>query len=362
MTDLLAPLRFPNGATAPNRIWLAPLTNQQSAADGTLSPEELRWLLCRAEGGFGVIESCAAWVSPAGQAWPGELGVASAAHEVALRPLGAGLRARGAVGLVQLFHGGARASRALTGLPTWSACTWQEESPGFEPPQAASEPDILGVVEDFRQAALRCARAGLHGVELHGAHGYLLGQFLSATQNPRTDGWGGDLCGRARLLRAVLRAVRQAVPADFVVGVRISPEDRGQAVGLDLDESLQLAAWLAEDGVDFLHLSLWEGRQPTRKRPDRHPIPLFREAVGPALPIVACGGVWTREDARFLVEQGADAVALGRAAIGDPEWPQRVAAGGGEPLRPPFTHDQLVTAEVSEPFRTYLGRFRGLTI
>lgn len=360
MTDLLAPLRFPNGTSAPNRLWLAPLTNQQSAPDGTLSPEELRWLLRRAEGGFGVVESCAAYVSPEGKAWPGELGVATAAHEEALRPLGAGLRERGALGLIQLFHGGARASRALSGIPTWSASTW-EEGPDFEAPRAASEADILGLIEAFRLAALRCARAGLHGVELHGAHGYLLGQFLSATQNPRTDGWGGDLLGRARLLRTVLRAVREAVPADFVVGVRLSPEDRGQASGLDLDENLQLAAWLAEDGADFLHLSLWDGRENTRKRPDQHPIPLFREAVGPALPLVACGGIWTLDEARALMDLGADAVALGRAAIGDPEWPQRVAAGGAEPKRPPFSDDQLVAADVSAPFRAYLSRFRGLT-
>lgn len=360
MTDLLAPMRFPNGAVAPNRIWLAPLTNQQSAADGTLSKEELRWLLRRAEGGFGVVESCAAYVSPEGQAWPGELGVATEAHAQALAALGRGLRERGAMGLVQLFHGGARASRALTGAPTWSASRWEEDGPTFEPPRAATAADIEGVIDAFRAAALRCVAAGLHGVELHGAHGYLLGQFLSATQNPRTDGWGGDLPGRARLLRTVLREVRASTPRSFVVGVRLSPEDRGQATGLDLDESLQLAAWLAEDGADFVHISLWDGRELSRKRPDQHVLPLFREAVGPTLPLVACGGVWTLEDAAFLMDRGADAVALGRAAIGDPEWPRRVVSGGGEPLRAPFTPDQLRQAEVSEAFLSYLGRFRGL--
>src|SRR5690606_35508424 len=110
----------------------------------------------------------------------------------------------------------------------------------------------------FRDAAVRARRAGFDGVELHGAHGYLLSQFLSATMNRREDAWGGSFENRARLMREVVRAVRAAVPASFLVGVRLSPEDYFTARGLDLDENVTLAGLLADDGMDFLHLSLWD--------------------------------------------------------------------------------------------------------
>ena len=132
--------------------------------------------------------------------------------------------------------------------------------------------------------------------------------------NLRTDAWGGDLAGRARLLRAVLRAVRARVAPGFVVGVRLSPEDFGQARGLDLDETIEVARWLCADGADFIHLSLWRSERMTAKRPDQHPIPLFRAACPPEVAIIAAGGIWTVAEAQAALDRGADLVALGRAA------------------------------------------------
>ncbi|WP_438001076.1 NADH:flavin oxidoreductase [Sorangium sp. So ce185] len=356
-SPLLSPFSFPNGLTARNRVWLAPLTNGQSHDDGSLGDDELRWLSCRAQGGFGVVETCAAHVAEDGHAWKGELGVFADRLLPGLRRLAAAVAAPGALGLVQLFHGGLRANPQVSGLPTWSASAVAE--PDLPVPRAATEQDILGVIERFRDAAARALLAGFAGVELHGAHGYLLGQFLSATQNRRTDRWGGAWENRARLLRETLRAVRAAVPASFVVGVRLSPEDWGQAKGLDLDENLELARWLVEDGADFLHLSLWDASKPSRKRPDAHPLPLFREVVGPSLPLVVAGGVWTRAEAEALLDKGATAVALGRAGIANPDWPQRIADPAWEPRRPPLTRAELLERGVSETFAGYLRRWKG---
>src|SRR5205823_8389681 len=113
--------------------------------------------------------------------------------------------------------------------------------------------DLARVIRQFGDAAARSQAAGFDGVELHGAHGYLLSQFLSTTMNP-----GVDLAGRARLLRDVMREVRTRCGPRFTVGVRLSLEDRGQARGLDLDDSLQVARWLADDGADWIHASLWD--------------------------------------------------------------------------------------------------------
>ena len=354
-------LQFRNGVQARNRAWLAPLTNMQSAPDGTLSDDELHFLELRAEGGFGVVETCAAHVALDGQGWPGELGVYDDHLLPGLTRLASTLRRAGALPLVQLFHGGLRAPSKLTGQAPWSASAVEE--PGAEAARAASEEDIARAIAQFRAAAVRAHAAGFGGVELHGAHGYLLGQFLSATINRRLDGWGGALEGRARLLRETLQAVRAAVPVDFVVGVRLSPEDRGNARGLDLDESIAVARWLAEDGADFLHLSLWDAASNTTKRPDQHALPLFRAALPGDLPLVSAGNIWTRADAEAVLARGAAAVAIGKAAIANPDWVERVRAPGSEEVRrPPFTIPELRARGLNATFAANMRNWKGFVL
>ena len=344
-----------SGVAAKNRIWLAPLTNQQSHPDGTLGDDELHFLAGRSEGGFGLVETCAAYVAQDGKAWPGELGVHDDAVTPGLRALAARVHASGALVSAQLFHGGLRADPVVSGLPTWSASAWDD--PSVPRPREADEADIEGVVEAFAAAARRCREAGFDAVELHGAHGYLLSQFLSTVHNQRSDRWGGALENRARLIRRVASAVRAAAPA-LVLGVRLSPEDFGNAKGIDLDETIQVARWLADDGVEVLHLSLWRSAQPTKKRPAAHPTQLFRDAVGSGVRIVVAGAIWTREEAEHQLELGADAVALGRAAIVNPTWPELVRAGI-TPKRPPRTPEQLRAAGLSPAFVGYMRNWKG---
>jgi 2,4-dienoyl-CoA reductase-like NADH-dependent reductase (Old Yellow Enzyme family) len=358
-STLFSPFHFRNGAVARNRVWLAPMTNLQSHADGSLSDDELRWLVRRAEGGFGVVETCASHVAEDGQGWHGELGIFADRLLPGLTRLAGELASRRAVGLVQLFHGGVRADPKLTGVQTWSASPVAE---GDVTPREGSEDDIVGVIERFRAAAVRAHQAGFQGVELHGAHGYLLSQFLSASHNLRTDRWGGPFENRARLLRETLRAVRAAVPASFIVGVRVSPEDWGQTKGVDLDESLQLAQWLCEDGTDFIHLSLWSSARNTTKRPDAHALTLFRDAVPAEVPLVVAGSVWTRAEAEALLDKGASGIALGRVAIGNPEWPLRIEDPAWEPRRPPFTTAELRERDLSESFAGYMSKWKGFVI
>ncbi len=335
------------------------MTNLQSHDDGTLSDEELHWLELRAQGGFGVIETCAAHVALDGQGWPGELGIFDDRLLPGLERLAGMISGHRELGLVQLYHGGLRAPSELTGVRPWSASEWTDGTPDFEVPRAAGEADIRRVIGQFRDAAVRAQKAGFGGVELHGAHGYLLSQFLSATMNPRTDGWGGDLPGRARLVRETLRAVRDAVPRELVVGVRLSPEDFGNARGLDLDETIQVARWLAEDGADFIHLSLWHSARNTKKRPDQHPLPLFRQALPEAVVLVAAGSVWTRAEAEAVLDKGADAIAVGRAAIANPDWAARVVDTSWEPRRPPFTLGELAERGLSPVFARYMTTWKG---
>lgn len=350
--DILAPLTFRTGLTIRNRVVLAPLTNKQSHDDGTLSDEELHFLAMRAEGGYGLVMTCASHVAKDGQGWPGELGIFDDAHLPGLTRVAATMHAHGAKCMVQIFHGGVRADTSVSGIQPWSASE-------IEGARAATADDITRVIAQFRDAALRAERAGFDGVEIHGAHGYLLTQFLSRTQNLRDDERGGSLENRARLMREVARAVRGATDPSFTVGIRLSPEDFGNAKGLDLDESVQVAQWLAEDGLDFIHLSLWRSANNTLKYPQRHAVEIFREALPAHVRILAAGAVYTREEAETLLSRGADAVALGRSAILNPAWPTLLASNDWQPQRPPVTIEQLGALGLSAPFANYMRSWKG---
>ena len=362
MKHLLDPLAFRNGIEARNRVVLAPMTNQQSHADGTLSDDELNWLTLRAEGGFGTVMTCASHVAKDGQGWPGELGIFDDALLPGLTRLATALKRQGALALVQIFHGGFRADSKLTGETPWTATATASENDGIADPslrgREATDEDIARVIRQFADAAVRAHAAGMDGVEIHGAHGYLLAQFLSATQNRRTDGWGGSLENRARLAREITRAVRARVPASFVVGVRLSPEDYGNAKGLDLDESLSVTRWLCDDGVDFVHISLWNALRNTLKRPAEHAVSAFRAVVPKDIMLLVAGSVWTRDEADQMLALGADAVALGRSAIANPDWPLRLADPSWVPRRPPLSAEELRARGLSDGFVTYMRRWK----
>ena len=341
-----------SGFKAANRVVLAAMTNKQSHDDGTLSDVELNWLTSRADGGFGIITTCAAHVAKDGQGWAGELGIFSDMHLEGLSRLAVEIHDRGAGCWVQIFHGGVRADQSVSGVQPWSASE-------HEGAREATEEDIALVITQFADAAVRAEQAGFDGVEIHGALGYLFTQFLSGTQNRRADRWGGSLENRARLLREVMRAIRTRVSRQFTVGVRLSPEDFGNAKGLDLDESIQVARWLVEDGIDFLHLSLWRAARNTTKRPSEHSVTLFRAVLPEDVVLIVAGAVWTRDEAETLLAMGADAIAIARAAILNPDWPRRVAEPTWEPKRPPATVDELLSRGLSDRFAGYMRAWKG---
>lgn len=360
MTKLQTPLSFPCGLAAPNRVVLAPLTNCQSHSDGQLSDDERRWLQMRAAGGFGIVTTCAAYVTQDGKAWAGQLGVHDDAMLPKLKPLAASLRAHGALSVVQLYHGGIRAKRDVSGLAPIGPSALSDLGPRYEPSLAATPDDIARFIAAFAAAAVRVQRAGFDGVELHGAHGYLISQFLSNTLNQRTDDWGGATENRARFLQEILRAIRSRVSPGFMVGVRLSPEDFGFAAGIDLDETLQLAQSLVEGGIDYIHLSLWDASKNTKKYPDRHALQMFRAGLPKSLPLFAAGNIWTAADAQHILDLGADAVVLGRAAIANPDWPSQVAASAAwEPRRPPLSPAELSDRGLNPTFINYMRNWKG---
>ncbi len=220
--------------------------------------------------------TCASHVAKDGQGWPGELGIFDDSLLPGLTTLASALRQRGAVSMVQIFHGGLRADASVSGSMPWSASA-------ADGVREATPDDLARVVEQFAAAAVRAKRAGFDGVESARRAGLPVHAVPEhRPEPPHRRAWGGPLENRARLLRDALRAVRAQVGPSFTVGVRLSPENFGNAKGLDLDESVQTARWLAEDGADFVHLSLWRALEPTAKRPGSTPC---RSSARPCRPM-----------------------------------------------------------------------------
>lgn len=337
-----------------NRFMLAPLTNSQSHADGRLSDEEHHWLALRARGGFGSTMTCAAHVQAVGQGFPGQLGVFGDQHIEPLKPLAQTLNGANSVSIVQLHHAGNRSPKALIG--TDPVCPSDDPSTGA---RALSEAEVHQLIADFVAAAKRCEDAGFHGVELHGAHGYILCQFLSSEINHRTDAFGGSLARRSRILFDILDGIRKVCRPDFIVGVRLSPE----RFGMQLGEIRELSQQLIDSGqVDFLDLSLWD----TFKLPeeaDYRSKPLigwFDHLQRKGVPVGVAGKIHDPADAERAMEMGADFVLLGRVAILHHDYPARLAADSGfKPVRPPVTRAYLAGEGLSPPFVGYMAGWKG---
>ena len=216
MNDLFQPLSFKSGSIAKNRFMLAPLTNTQSHADGRLSDDEYHWLTMRAKGGFGVTMTCASHVQAIGKGFPGQLGCFSDYHLEGLTRLARGIKEEQSLAVVQLHHAGMRSPLEEIGEPP--VCPSDNEETGA---RALTLIEVEQLKEDFIASAERVEKAGFDGVEIHGAHGYILCQFLSTTINQRSDQYGGSLENRARIIFDIIDGVRQRCSPGFLLGVRL---------------------------------------------------------------------------------------------------------------------------------------------
>lgn len=353
MTDLFDQVAFLHGPEARNRFVLAPLTNTQSHSDGTLSDDELAWLSRRAQGGFGVVMTCASHVQPQGQGFPGQLGIFSDRHLPGLARLAQAIKGEGSVALVQLHHAGMRSPAELIGT--------QPQAPSEIPRKGAralSRDEVKQLVVDFVSAARRAERAGFDGVEVHGAHGYIISQFLSPEINQRTDDYGGSLENRARLLFEIVAGIRANCRPGFHVAVRLSPERFGQR----LAEACSVAERLLAGGqIDLLDMSLWDvDKEPEEEEfRGRALMSYFTELERGRVRLAVAGRINGGEDARRVLEAGADLVIVGRSAILHHDFPQRVQADPDfRAVSLPVSEDYLRGEAVGPAFVRYL-RERG---
>ncbi len=342
-----------------NRTLLAAMTNMQSHDNGLLSDDEINWLLERAKGGFGIITTAATNVSKEGKAWNGEFGVFDDCQIPQLKKLTSSIHKTKSIILAQLFHGGIKSPQKITGSVPLSASVLDCNESNTGKSKSASQEDIQKIIDDFKNSAIRCYESGFDGIELHGAHGYLISQFLGKKTNLRKDEWGGNLKNRSRLLIEIFKSIRCSVPDDFIIGVRISPEI--DSLGIELNDSIKLVGILKDLELDFIHLSCWDAfaKSKSFKNDNRTLTQIITESYEKLPTIISTGNVWSSLDANKLLKQGADLVGVGRVAIGHPQWANNVSDLDYNPKRPPFSTSELAKVKLNPTFINYMKNWNG---
>lgn len=355
MTKVFSTLTFNKEKILKNRLVVAPMTTQQSNPDGSISKTEADWLTRLSEDGFGMVISCAASISDTATAFYNQLSLAHDKFIPDLKKLADKMKINGSINIIQLCHAGSRAVEALTGEKPHSASSYDLPMiPGFVPPIALTKNQIEQIVADFANACARAEKAGFDGIEIHGANGYLFTQFMSTMTNLRTDEYGGSLENRARFSREVIKACRNTVSQNFIIGFRISFEGAGLETGLDIDENIQIANWLLEDSIDYIHSSQMHYAVNTTKYPEKSTIEYLRKNLNQKLPLVIPGSISSIQDAEKAMEMGADIIAIGRAAIGNKNLPYHFENRQPLPNHTPFTESHLRKIGVGEGLIDYV--------
>lgn len=355
MEKLFTPLELNQKITLKNRLAVAPMTTQQSNADGTISWQEIDWLERLSLDGYGLVISCAAAISKTSIAFHNQLNIGNEKGLDDLNRLAKKMNKNNSVNLIQLCHAGSRTIDSLTGIKPRSAGKYEMPMiPNFETPEELTLEQISDIIADFANACEKVEKAGFQGIELHGANGYLFTQFTSKMTNTRTDIYGGDLVNRARFSREVVKACRKKVSKDFIIGFRMSFENMGLETGLDIDENIQIVNWLVEDGINYVHTSQMDYKANSIKYPETNLIQYLRSKIKPTLPLIGVGSVLTYEDAEKAIEFGADIVAIGRAAIGNKDLPKKFQSKENVQNHTPYEEKSLKDLNVSQNLIDYL--------
>lgn len=339
---LFEPLTL-RGVEFRNRIWVPPMCQYAvEKHDGVATDWHLVHLGSFARGGAGAIIVEATAVSPEGRISAKDLGLWNDEQTTALARVVSFVHSQGAAIGIQLAHAGRKASvwpawnergaeRRHTSVPLDEG-GWETIGPsalaydGYARPREASLSDIEQIEQSFVDASRRAMSAGFDFIEIHAAHGYLLHEFLSPLSNARTDGFGGSLENRARLLLRIVQSVRREIGEDVPLLVRLSATDWLED-GLSIDDTVQIASWLREQGVDLIDVSSGGNTPAPIEVGPGYQVP-FAAAVRQrsSIPTAAVGLILDPGQAEQILLTGqADVVLLGREVLRDPNFPLRAA-------------------------------------
>lgn len=323
-----------------NRIIMAPMTTWSANDDGTISEQELQYLRQRVQGVGLVITGCT-HVLENGVGFTNEFAAFDDRFIPSLRDLAQTAKSGGAPAILQIFHAGNKALPDL--IPNGdvvSASTMNTPVGSFVDSKmmsrALSYNEVLDIVHAFGETTRRAIEAGFDGVELHGAHGFLIQNFFSPLFNQRTDEWGGTLEKRMNFPLAVVnevkRVIKQHAQKPFVLGYRISVEEYDEN-GLRICDSLQLIDRLVEAEIDYLHVSLTDilNSKPVQSTNELLTIEHIMEHLNNRIPLIAAGKIRTPAQAEQALTLGLPLVAIGKAIVMNPDWVER-AQNESEPI------------------------------
>jgi 2,4-dienoyl-CoA reductase-like NADH-dependent reductase (Old Yellow Enzyme family) len=349
---LFEPLQL-RGVTLRNRIGVSPMC-QYSSDDGFANDWHLVHLGSRAVGGAGLVFTEATAVEARGRISPQDLGLWSDDHVAFLERITRFVRAQGAAVGIQLAHAGRKASTARPwegGRPLDPPAGWRPIvapsavpfDAGYQVPEALSPTDIAAIIDAFGAAARRAVAAGFDAIELHGAHGYLIHEFLSPIANRRDDTWGGTFDNRVRFLIEIVRAVRRHWPDRQPLLVRLSTTDWLGAKGWDVEDSIALARRLGPEGVDMIDCS--SGGIASGVAIDAGPGyqtgPAARIRAEASMPTAAIGLITSPAQAEHVLRAGqADMVFMARALLRDPYWPLHAGSELGQSVAWPPQYER----------------------
>ena len=334
MSHLFEPARI-GSMTLRNRFVRSATWEAMATPEGAVTPRLVDTIAALARGGVGLIISSHAYVSPEGQAGPGQIGAYKGELVPGLKQMAAAARDHGAKILLQLAHAGYFAAQALTGRPppAVSAAVRLDDIPRRE----LTTGDIQAVVRAFAAAAARAKTAGFDGVQIHSAHGYLLNQFLSPLFNRRSDEYGGALQNRVRVHLETLRAVRAAVGEDYPVLIKLNGRDFIEG-GLEPEDAVAAAVLMEATGLDAVELSsgmtkfaqFGSARQgiSSRKKEayNQEEARVFKQRL--KIPLILVGGIRSLPVAERLVAEGVcDFIAMSRPFIREPDLVRRWQSG-----------------------------------
>jgi 2,4-dienoyl-CoA reductase-like NADH-dependent reductase (Old Yellow Enzyme family) len=325
-TALLEPFSLGYGVMLRNRIVMAPMTTWAGNDDGTVSDEEEAYYRLRVKDVGLVITGCS-HVQENGIGFTGEFAAYDDKFIPSLKRLAAAAKSGGAPAILQIFHAGVKTRPDLVSDIVAASAVPGDVGPSAPSvtPRALADEEVEDVVHAFGEATRRAIEAGFDGIELHGAHGFLLQNFLSPHFNRRTDRWGGSLENRMRFPLAVVEAVRKTI-ADratrpFVLGYRITLDEPHED-GLRIAESLALVDRLTDGRIDYLHVSLGNALEARPVDAPNGPgiIEIVRDRLAGRIPFIAAGQIRTPEQAEEAIAAGLSLAAVGQVLVMNPDW------------------------------------------
>ncbi|MEN5033130.1 NADH-dependent flavin oxidoreductase [Pseudomonas sp. TWI929] len=353
-TTLFQPFALHSGLTLRNRVVMAPMTTWSANPDGTISDAELDYYRRRAQGVGMVITGCT-HVTENGIGFTDEFAAYDDCFIPSLQRLAEAAKSGGAVAVLQIFHAGNKAVvEAVAEGELVSASAVNALAGPFNrgdvTPRALSGDEIFEMVRAFGEATRRAIEAGFDGIELHGAHGFLLQNFFSPRYNQRDDEWGGSPENRMRFALAVVREAKRVIAAHakepFVLGYRISPEEREDG-GYRVPDICALVDGLIAEGIDYLHVSLNDvlGARPLGAD-SRLTVEQVIAHVDKRVPILAAGMLRTPKQAQAALDLGLSLAGVGKGLVMNADWVGLAQSGCGAQIRQELDMDKRAVLSI----------------